>query len=75
VISGARQNLNARESGTEEFVTEFQDIFATKSGECERRDRVYHCIDTGDVRLIRQPPRKTPLTKQTEVSEMLTDMK
>jgi hypothetical protein len=35
---------------------------------------VYHRIDTGDARPIRQPPRRLPLAKQADVSEMLDDM-
>jgi hypothetical protein len=35
---------------------------------------VYHRIDTGDTRTIRQPPRRLPLTKQAEVSEKIEDM-
>jgi hypothetical protein len=35
---------------------------------------VYHRIDTGDARPIRQPPRRIPLAKQEEVEEMLDDM-
>jgi hypothetical protein len=35
---------------------------------------VHLCIDTGDTHLICQPPRRLPLAKQVEVSEMLDDM-
>jgi hypothetical protein len=39
-----------------------------------RTNKVYHRIDTGDARPIRQTPRRMPLAKQAEVSEMLDDM-
>jgi hypothetical protein len=35
---------------------------------------VYHRIDTGDVRPIRQSPKEAPLAKQVELGEMLEDM-
>jgi hypothetical protein len=35
---------------------------------------VYHHIDTGDARPIRQSPRRIPLAKQAEAREMLDDM-
>jgi hypothetical protein len=35
---------------------------------------VYHRIDTGDARPIRQPPRRISLAKQAEVQEILDDM-
>jgi hypothetical protein len=76
VLSGARPNLNTRESqNLEEFITEFQDVFTTKSDDCGRTDRVYHHVDTGDAHLIQQPPRKLPLARQAEVSEILKHMK
>jgi hypothetical protein len=36
---------------------------------------VYHRIDTGEARLIRQPPRRLPLPKRAEANEMLEDMR
>jgi hypothetical protein len=76
LVSGARPNLNTREAQMlEEFVTEYQDVFATKSGDYGRSNKVYHRIGTGDARLIRQPPRRLPLAKQAEVNDMLEDMK
>jgi hypothetical protein len=35
---------------------------------------VYHFIDTGETRPIRQPPRRLPLAKQAEVGEILENM-
>jgi hypothetical protein len=37
-------------------------------------NKLFHHIDTGDSRLIRQPPRRLPLAKQAEVSKILDDM-
>jgi hypothetical protein len=37
--------------------------------------KVYHRMDTGDARPIRQPPRRLPLAKQAQVNGMLEDMK
>jgi hypothetical protein len=74
-VSGARPNLNKKEAQILEFITEFQDLFATKSGDYGRKDTVYHRTDTGDAHSIRQPPRRLPLSKQAEVNGMLEDMK
>jgi hypothetical protein len=53
---------------------EYGDIFAACSEDYGQIDRVYHRIDTGDARPIRQPPRSLPLEKQAEVSGILDDM-
>jgi hypothetical protein len=57
-----------------ELLTEYQDIYAGNNEDYSRTNKVYHCIDTGDARPIRQHPRRLPLAKQAEVSEMLDDM-
>jgi len=76
VIVGARPNLSIREAqALEELIAEYQDVFETKSGDHGRTEKVYHRIDTGDARPIRQPPRRLPLLKQAEVNGMLEDMK
>ena len=59
----------------EELIAEYQDVFETKSGDHGRTEKVYHRIETGDVRPIRQPPRRLHLAKQAEVNGMLKDMK
>jgi hypothetical protein len=58
----------------EELVAEYEDIFAVDSQDHGRTIKVYHRIDTGEARPIRQPPRRLPLAKQAEVSEMLDDI-
>jgi hypothetical protein len=58
----------------EELLAEYEDIFAVDSEDHGRTNQVYHRIDKGDARPIRQPPRRLSLAKQTEVSEMLDDM-
>jgi hypothetical protein len=35
---------------------------------------MYHRIDAGEARRIRQPPRRLPIAKQAEVGKMLEDM-
>jgi len=76
VIVGARPNLSVREAqALEEFIADYQDVFETKSGDHGHTNKVYHRIDTGDARPIRQPPRRLPLAKQTQVNGMLEDMK
>jgi hypothetical protein len=64
MMSGSRPNLNKKEANIlEDFVAEFQDFFATKSGDYGGKNKVYHRIDTGDARPIRQPPRRRPLAR------------
>jgi hypothetical protein len=76
VVSGARPNLDTREAqNLEQFIIEFQDIFATKYDDCERTDRVYHRIDTGEAHVIRQSPHRLQRANQAVVDEMLKDMK
>jgi len=75
VIAGARPNLSIRESQALELIADYQDIFETKRGEHERTEKVYHRIETGDARAIRQPPRRLPLGNQAEVKNLLEDMK
>jgi hypothetical protein len=58
----------------EELLAEYENIFAVDSEDHGRTNKVYHRIDTGDARPIRQPPRRQPLAKQAEVSKMLADM-
>jgi hypothetical protein len=75
VIEAARSNLSGGEfQELEDLITEYEDIFASGSEDYGRTDRVYHRIDMGDARTIRQPPRRLPLAKQTEVSGMLDNM-
>jgi hypothetical protein len=75
-VSGAFPNLNTREAlALEQFVTEFKDVFATKSGDYRRTDKVYHWDDTADFHPVFQPPRRLHLAKQAEVNGVLEDMK
>jgi hypothetical protein len=76
VIADARPNLSRKEAqAMEELIADYQEVFETKSGDHGRTEKVYHRIDTGDARPIRQPPRRLPLAKQAEVNDMLEDMK
>jgi hypothetical protein len=58
----------------EELVAQYEDIFAGDNEDHGQTNKVYHRIDTGEARPIRQHPRRLPLAKQAEVSEMLEDM-
>jgi hypothetical protein len=75
VVTAAKPNLiNGEFQELEELLTEFEDIFAGDDEDYGRTNKVYHGIDTGYARPIRQPPRKIPLAKQAEVKKMLHDM-
>jgi hypothetical protein len=65
---------NGEIQGFEEILTEYEDIFAEADEDNGRTNKVYHGIDTGDARPIRQPPRRIPLAKQAVVKEMLDRM-
>jgi hypothetical protein len=52
----------------------YEYIFATGSEDYGRIERVYHRIDTGDARPIRQPPWRLPSANHAEVSGILEDM-
>jgi hypothetical protein len=76
VILDAKSNLYATETQAhEEFIAEFQDVFAINVDGFGRTDRVFHRIVTGNAQPIRQPPHRLPLAKQAEVNDMLEGMK
>jgi hypothetical protein len=75
IVTAARPHLpNEEIQEMEELLTEYEDIFAGADEDYGRTNKVYHRIDTGDARPIRQPPRRIPLAKQAEVKEMLDKM-
>jgi hypothetical protein len=66
MVTSARTNLSSDKNWElEDLITEFYDIFATKSSDYGQTNWVYHCIDSGDARLS-DSPRRDPLwpTKQ-----------
>jgi hypothetical protein len=65
---------NEKFKDLEELLNKYEDTFAVGSEDYGRTKKVYRRIDTGDARQIRQIPRRLPLAKQAEVSEMLDDM-
>ncbi|XP_023711548.1 uncharacterized protein LOC111866641 [Cryptotermes secundus] len=76
VITAAKPHLSPGEfQDLEDLVSEYADIFAQDNEDYGRTNRVYHRIDTGEARPIRQPPRRVPLAKQAEVKEMLENMR
>jgi hypothetical protein len=75
VAEAARPHLsNGEFRELEELLAEYKVTFAVDNKGHGRTNKVYHRIDTGDTRPIRQTPRRLPLAKQAEVSEMLDDM-
>jgi predicted ArsR family transcriptional regulator len=75
VTEAARPHLDDGEFlELDELVAEYEHIFAGDNEDHGRTNKVYHRIDTGEARPIRQHPRRLPLAKQAEVSEMLEDM-
>jgi hypothetical protein len=75
IVTAARPHLTTAEIKVlEDLLTEYEDIFAEADEDYGRTNKVYHRIDTGDARPIRQPPRRIPLAKQSEVMEMFDKM-
>jgi hypothetical protein len=74
VLAAARPNLSNEETKKPEEITMYEYISPTKTSYYGRTDRMYHHIETGDVRPIRQHPRRLLLSKQAEVGRMLEDM-
>ena len=73
---GAKPNLSISEAkALEELLADYQDVFETGSGDRGRTEKGYHRIDTGDARPIRQPPHRLPLAKQSQINDLLEDMK
>jgi hypothetical protein len=58
----------------EEFLAEYEDIFAVDIEDHRQTNKVYRRIDTGDARSICQPPKRMPLAKQAEVRKILNDI-
>jgi hypothetical protein len=76
VTTAAKSHLNTREfQELEELVAEYANIFARDNEDYGRTNKVYHRIDKGDARPIRQPPRRVPLANQAEVKEMLDNVR
>jgi hypothetical protein len=75
ITEAARPHLsNGELQDLEELLAEYKDIFVVYSEDYGQTNKVYHRIDMGDTRPIRQPPRRLPLAKQAEVREMLDGM-
>jgi predicted ArsR family transcriptional regulator len=65
VITAAKPHLsNGEFQELNELLTEYEDIFATDDEDYGRTNKMYHRIDTGNARPIRQPPRRIPLAKK-----------
>jgi hypothetical protein len=61
VIAATRSNLSdAEPRELEELLTEYRDIFAIKSDDYGRTDRLYHCIDTGEFDRSANPRGDSP---------------
>jgi hypothetical protein len=74
ITEAAKQNLSDEEfQKLEKLIADYDDIFAVDCEDHGRTNKVYHRIDTGDARPIRQP-RRVPLAKQAEVRDMIDDI-
>jgi hypothetical protein len=69
IIAAARPHLTKGEfKELEELLTEYEVIFAWVNEYYGRNNKVYHRIDTGDVRPIRKPPRRIHLAMQEKLN-------
>jgi hypothetical protein len=57
-----------------ELLTEYRDIFATKSNHYRPTDRVNHHIGMREALPMHQPRRRLLLAKQADVGKMLENM-
>ncbi|BHF62451.1 hypothetical protein SprV_0200543300 [Sparganum proliferum] len=57
-----------------QLVSEFKDIFDWDGKSTGRTGVTEHCIDTGDARPIRVPPRRLPIFYQKELDALINDM-
>jgi hypothetical protein len=75
VVATARPNLSGEGiQEREELIMKYGDVFMMESDYYRQTDTVYHLINAGDARLIRQIPRRLPIVKQAEMGKMLEDM-
>lgn len=56
------------------LLEEFADVFALHPGDVGRTHLVKHRIDVGTARPIKQPPRRVPRSRLSEVQGLITDM-
>lgn len=57
------------------LINVYRDVFACSPSEIGRTSAAHHHIDTGDAIPIKQAPRRIPLAKRNEVTEMVQDMR
>lgn len=57
-----------------ELLSEFQDIFALKSGPLDRTSLVRHTINVGNNPPIREQPGRIPIHQLEEVEKVIKDM-
>ena len=58
----------------QEFLIQYDDVFALDSSELGSTELVTHSIETGDHPPIRQPVRRTPFALRRKVDEMVQEM-
>lgn len=58
-----------------EFLKKNKHVFAEEGKPLGKTDIVQHRINTGGAHPIRQAPRRLPVTKQEEVTKLVSDMK
>lgn len=73
LLSGCQLNSGDRRVA-EKLLDDFVDVFALREDDHGRTGLVKHRIDTGEASPIRQPPRRLPLAKRTEVENMIKSM-
>lgn len=75
LLESTKESLSPSESReAEKLLTDYKDIFTKGDHDLGRTGLVKHPIDTGDTQPIKQRPRRVPLAKESEVSDMVQDM-
>lgn len=70
-----KSNLEDQErTEARELLNKYKHIFSLLDNDVGRCDLLQHTIDTGDAAPIRQPPRRTPPWKQTEIERQVENL-
>ena len=74
LLSDVQDLDNSDKERLKSLLNEFKDILSIDDDDLGQTKLVYHEIDTGDARPIRQPARRLPFHQKAEVRQLLDNM-
>ena len=75
LLDEASTNLNPKETEKlKNLLTDFQDVFADKSGTISQTNYAEHTIDVGDTKPIKLAPRRVPIAQKEIVKNEIKKM-